>query len=111
MRLCIDIAGHHVLWGHIVLCCVLTVLTVLTLPPLYSCLQWDQFEVRNKTRVAEKNQNHAQFVAHAVEDMAQKREQQGEELQRELEGSAFLIRRAQAAQGGLMCPLLHALMY
>lgn len=62
-------------------------------------MQWDQFEVRNKIRVADKNKNHAKFVANAVEDMTKKRQQKNVELQKELEGSAFLIRKSQKAQG------------
>mmetsp|Transcript_8792 Transcript_8792/g.14980 ORF Transcript_8792/g.14980 Transcript_8792/m.14980 type:complete len:515 (+) Transcript_8792:68-1612(+) len=59
---------------------------------------WDQFEVRNRVRMAEKNKNHARFVANAVEDMEKKRAQKNEDLQKELEGSAYLIRKAQRAQ-------------
>jgi hypothetical protein len=49
--------------------------------------------------MAEKNKNHAKFVSNALEDMAKKREQKNEELQKELEGSAYLIRKSQQAQG------------
>ena len=64
--------------------------------------QWDQFEVRNRVRMAEKNKNHAKFVANALEDMEKKRAQKNEEMQKELEGSAYVIRKAQQAQGVLM---------
>ena len=64
-------------------------------------MQWDQFETRNKDRLAEKNKKHEIFVANALEDMEKKRNQRYEELQRELEGSAYLTRKAEAAIGVL----------
>lgn len=51
----------------------------------------------------EKSKNHATFVANAVEDMSKKREQKNQELQQELQGSAFLIRKAQQAQSTCTC--------
>jgi len=56
---------------------------------------WAQFEERNRLREAQRSVKHKQFVENALHDMNVKKKRKEEELQQELESSAYVVRKAQ----------------